>query len=624
MRTKEYFFLCLTLLVVASVTHAQDPYGILKKPIPDKTVVLTFDDGCKSDVELVAPLLKKNGFGATFYITQGLSFKTRKDWYLTWDEIKSIEKMGFEIGNHTVKHMGLSAHSLETCIKETVGMEEAFKQNGIAHPTTFCWPLYRVKNQFLDVLAEKGYLFARGGHNRPYDPVQDNPLDMPSYTLHDRAMEKGFGHFTKMVEEARDGKIVVFCLHGVPFDEHPGASLKPETFEQVVNHLKEKGCNVISMRDLAQYIDPAKAVLYLSQPKSYPWGRCARDWGWVKQQDSTLYIGIRELPADRKIELPRRMTTRIGKAWLAADPQKRAIDVSVSDEGISTIAVPETDKTAYGTSPLIVMAELTGAPSPTILDFGFPGLPDVTMVGDQISVEVPKAANIKKLAPHYKTGSEKVKGSPASGTELDFSKPQKYLVTSPDGRSRTYTVTVKQKEFAVGPANASFEIFDSLDQRHGAWGRTPSGTFWTFTKQHRNATMGIVSLESYAIAANPPLDGSRHCGALGGKGSSISQDVVFDRGAYTISFDRSTTHRASVSYPSVNVAIDDRILMTLKSRTFKGGWDKRTWTQHSTPAFSVDEGKHTIRFIVGDDAEESNYNLRGVNLIDNVTIKVKQ
>ena len=69
---------------MAAVTaHAQDPYGILKKPIPDKTVVHTFDDCCKSDVELVAPLLKKNGFGATFYITEGLSFKTRKDWYMT-------------------------------------------------------------------------------------------------------------------------------------------------------------------------------------------------------------------------------------------------------------------------------------------------------------------------------------------------------------------------------------------------------------------------------------------------------------------------------------------------------------------------------------------------------------
>ena len=32
-------------------------------PIPDGLVVLTFDDGCRSDIDVVAPLLKKVGFG---------------------------------------------------------------------------------------------------------------------------------------------------------------------------------------------------------------------------------------------------------------------------------------------------------------------------------------------------------------------------------------------------------------------------------------------------------------------------------------------------------------------------------------------------------------------------------
>ena len=56
-------------LLTAEKTNAAgvvDPYGIIKKPIPDKTVVLTFDDGCLSHFDFVAPLLKKHGFGATF------------------------------------------------------------------------------------------------------------------------------------------------------------------------------------------------------------------------------------------------------------------------------------------------------------------------------------------------------------------------------------------------------------------------------------------------------------------------------------------------------------------------------------------------------------------------------
>jgi hypothetical protein len=59
----------------------------------------------------------------------------------------------------------------------------------------------------------------------------------------------------------------------------------------------------------------------------------------------------------------------------------------------------------------------------------------------------------------------------------------------------------------------------------------------------------------------------------------------------------------------------------LEPRTFKAGWDKRTWTAYTPPAFSVESGKHTISFIVGDDAQEGNGGLKCFNWINNVTIK---
>ncbi|WDE97338.1 polysaccharide deacetylase family protein [Lentisphaera profundi] len=40
-----------------------------------KTVILTFDDSVKSKAEFVAPLLKKHGFNATFFITEGFSLR---------------------------------------------------------------------------------------------------------------------------------------------------------------------------------------------------------------------------------------------------------------------------------------------------------------------------------------------------------------------------------------------------------------------------------------------------------------------------------------------------------------------------------------------------------------------
>src|SRR5688572_17659563 len=57
------------------------------EPVPDRLVVLTFDDSVKSHCTHVRPVLLKYGFGATFFITEGWDFATNKQDYMSWDEI---------------------------------------------------------------------------------------------------------------------------------------------------------------------------------------------------------------------------------------------------------------------------------------------------------------------------------------------------------------------------------------------------------------------------------------------------------------------------------------------------------------------------------------------------------
>src|SRR5947209_7396673 len=82
------------------------------EPIPDKLVVLTFDDSCKSHYTVARPLLKKHGFGATFFITEGFDFPSNKRDYMTWEEIAQLHRDGFEIGNHTRDHLAVSKKTL--------------------------------------------------------------------------------------------------------------------------------------------------------------------------------------------------------------------------------------------------------------------------------------------------------------------------------------------------------------------------------------------------------------------------------------------------------------------------------------------------------------------------------
>ena len=108
--TTLFVYFALAILSVSSIAAEGDERNGTSKqellPIPDKLVVLTFDDANKSDRAFVADILKQHDFGATFYVTEGLGFLKNKQHYTTWKEVRELHDMGFEIGNHTHGHCG--------------------------------------------------------------------------------------------------------------------------------------------------------------------------------------------------------------------------------------------------------------------------------------------------------------------------------------------------------------------------------------------------------------------------------------------------------------------------------------------------------------------------------------
>ena len=84
------------------LTSPADPVAV-----PDKLVVLTFDDAVKSHWTFVAPFLKDLGFRATFLVSH--RWMNDHENFMTWQEIAKIHQMGFEIGNHTWTHDNFSS-----------------------------------------------------------------------------------------------------------------------------------------------------------------------------------------------------------------------------------------------------------------------------------------------------------------------------------------------------------------------------------------------------------------------------------------------------------------------------------------------------------------------------------
>ncbi|MBN1125558.1 MAG: polysaccharide deacetylase family protein [Sedimentisphaerales bacterium] len=223
--------------------------------ISDRVVVLTFDDALASHATFVAPLLKQYGFGATFFICEfPPDFATDKTKYMTWQQIRLLHDMGFEIANHTRTHTHVNRMRRPQLIEELEYIENRCREYSISQPASFAYPAYDTHPMALEVLREKGYRFARIGGSRPYEPSKDDPLLIPSFST--TGTDKN--RVLTAIQQAAPGRIVVLTIHGVPDMAHPHVNTPPELFREYVQFLHDNQYTVIAMRDLEKYLPPKK------------------------------------------------------------------------------------------------------------------------------------------------------------------------------------------------------------------------------------------------------------------------------------------------------------------------------------------------------------------------------
>jgi peptidoglycan/xylan/chitin deacetylase (PgdA/CDA1 family) len=233
------------------------------EPVPNKLVVLTFDDSKASHYSNVLPLLKKYGFSATFFITEGFTFKTNTDEYLTWAQIAELNRDGFEIGNHTRDHMGLSKDNLPRVKEQVEAINAQCAANGIPTPTSFAYPGNTIDPGAIRILEELGFRFARRGgapeypyeegNGVAYEPGRDHPLLLPS--AGDARPVWTLENLKRATSQAENGKIAILQFHGAPDLEHPWVNTPRERFDEYMKYLHDEHFKVIAVRDLAKYVD---------------------------------------------------------------------------------------------------------------------------------------------------------------------------------------------------------------------------------------------------------------------------------------------------------------------------------------------------------------------------------
>ncbi len=215
--------------------------------------VLCFDDAEISHYTIVAPLLKKYGFNATFMVCE-MPWKQPGDsvYYMKWQQIAALHEMGFEIGNHTGHHKNMTKLSRDEMQKEIAYIETKCKEYGIPKPISFAYPGNRADSLSQLVLNEMGYKFARAGGSKFYIPSQHAKLELPSFTM--GSGDKLGDRTLKALQIAQTGQIIIFTIHGVPDIAHPDYTTSEAVFVKYLDYMKDNNFKVIALKDLGQYI----------------------------------------------------------------------------------------------------------------------------------------------------------------------------------------------------------------------------------------------------------------------------------------------------------------------------------------------------------------------------------
>jgi len=138
-------------------------YG--KKEIPEKTVIITIDDGYSSIYEYAYPILKKYGFKATINLYQ--DFLPGGKNALTVQQIKEMHENGFEFGCHSKSHPVLTKKEKMTdeeyvrfLEKEIIGSKEYLEKLLNFPIDTFAYPYGSYSKEVHLIIKKAGYKLA--------------------------------------------------------------------------------------------------------------------------------------------------------------------------------------------------------------------------------------------------------------------------------------------------------------------------------------------------------------------------------------------------------------------------------------------------------------------------------
>lgn len=136
-----------------------------RKEIPEKSVVITFDDAYQNIYTNGWPILKEFDVPWTLFVTTDPIGQTAGQ-YMSWDQIRDLHNDGVVIANHSLDHAHLPRRAdyasetawLERMRENILGAEAKIKEEVGVSYKLFAYPYGEYDNVLADLVAELGFI----------------------------------------------------------------------------------------------------------------------------------------------------------------------------------------------------------------------------------------------------------------------------------------------------------------------------------------------------------------------------------------------------------------------------------------------------------------------------------
>lgn len=144
-----------------------------KTQVPEKPIVLTFDDGYSDNYDAAWPILHQYGFKATFFVTTN----SVGPGMMNWDQLNDLDDQGNSVASHTVHHYDLATLSSQQQVDELSLSKKDVEDHLSNKVNALCFPSGQYNQTTLELMPKLGYTL---GFTTQSGKVHsgDNPLTL--------------------------------------------------------------------------------------------------------------------------------------------------------------------------------------------------------------------------------------------------------------------------------------------------------------------------------------------------------------------------------------------------------------------------------------------------------------